>query len=584
MEKQNKFYTDEKNVQIVIALLKQHNIKKVVASPGTTNITFLGSLQNDSYFEIYSCVDERSAAYMACGLSVETGEPVVLSCTGATASRNYMPALTEAFYNKIPIIAITSTQHTGRIGQNMAQVIDRSVQLNDIVKMSIQATLVHNDEDKWACENKINTVLLETKHHGGGPVHINLETTYSPNFTVKELPKINVLQRINYGEELPRLNYGKIAIFVGAHKKWTEKLIRVVDEFCKKYNAVVFTDHTSNYKGKYNVNGSLICSQEQYSSTCKDIDLMIHIGDISGAYMGVNPKEVWRVNPDGIVRDTFKKLSYIFEMKEEDFFEEYSKVENGMLGDDSYLKECKKEYDELLNKIPELPFSNIWIAQNSVKYLPENSVLHLGILNTLRSWNFFDIPENVFSHCNTGGFGIDGIASTVVGASFSNYGKLFFGILGDLAFFYDMNAIGNRHIKNNLRLMIINNGKGTEFRNYNHPCAQFAEDANKYMAAAGHFGNQSPNLIKHLAEDLGFEYISAKDKEEFLTQKEYFFTSEKLEKPVIFEVFTNSQDESNALKIMRNLKSTSKGMIKNIVKEIATPNQLEILKKIIKKK
>ena len=56
------FYTDERNVQILIALLKEHGIKKVVASPGSTNVTFVGSIQQDSFFEIYSSVDERSAA------------------------------------------------------------------------------------------------------------------------------------------------------------------------------------------------------------------------------------------------------------------------------------------------------------------------------------------------------------------------------------------------------------------------------------------------------------------------------------------------------------------------------------------
>lgn len=44
----------------------------------------------DSWFEMYSSVDERSAAYMACGMAAESGEVVVLSCTGATASRNYV--------------------------------------------------------------------------------------------------------------------------------------------------------------------------------------------------------------------------------------------------------------------------------------------------------------------------------------------------------------------------------------------------------------------------------------------------------------------------------------------------------------
>lgn len=110
------FYSEEKNVQVLLALLKANNIKRVIASPGSTNVCIVASMQSDPYFEMYSCVDERSAAYMACGIAEETGEPVVLSCTGATSSRNYMPAMTEAFYRKLPIIAITSSQMSERIG------------------------------------------------------------------------------------------------------------------------------------------------------------------------------------------------------------------------------------------------------------------------------------------------------------------------------------------------------------------------------------------------------------------------------------------------------------------------------------
>ena len=100
----NSFYCDDKSIQILISLLKQNNIKKVIASPGTTNLGFVASIKRDSFFEIYSCVDERAACYMAGGLAVESGEPVVITCTGATASRNYYPGLTEAYYRKIPIL------------------------------------------------------------------------------------------------------------------------------------------------------------------------------------------------------------------------------------------------------------------------------------------------------------------------------------------------------------------------------------------------------------------------------------------------------------------------------------------------
>lgn len=273
----NKYYTDERNTQILISLMKAHGVRKIVASPGTTNICFVGSLQCDPYFEIYSSVDERSAAYIACGLAQESGEPVALSCTGATASRNYVSGLTEAFYRKLPILAITSTQHSGRIGHNIAQVIDRTNLMNDISKLSVQIPTIHNAEDEWAYGVMINKALLELRRKGGGPVHINLTTTYSPNFDIKELPSVPVIKRIEYKDKLPMISGSKVCIIVGAHKRWTDCLKKAVDKFCEMYNAVVICDHTSNYMGKFAVYPSLVCCQKQYESLCKSVDIQVHI-------------------------------------------------------------------------------------------------------------------------------------------------------------------------------------------------------------------------------------------------------------------------------------------------------------------
>ena len=118
-------YSNDKATQILVALLKEHGIRKVIVSPGTTNMCLVASLQYDSFFQIYSCVDERSAAYMACGMSCESGEAVVITCTEATASRNYLPALTEAYYRKLPILAITGFHNLDAIGHLQSQVIDR---------------------------------------------------------------------------------------------------------------------------------------------------------------------------------------------------------------------------------------------------------------------------------------------------------------------------------------------------------------------------------------------------------------------------------------------------------------------------
>ena len=158
-------YTVEKNVQLLVAHLKAHNIKKVIASPGTQHMAFLGSLQFDGSFEIYSCVDERSAAYMAVGMAAESGEPVVICCTGATASRNYLPALTEAFYRKLPIITVTGTHEQYLIGHLIAQQIDRNKTANDVVVHSELIERINEEGEYWDVEIKINRALRMLKRN-----------------------------------------------------------------------------------------------------------------------------------------------------------------------------------------------------------------------------------------------------------------------------------------------------------------------------------------------------------------------------------------------------------------------------------
>ena len=448
-----KIYSKEENIQILISLLKEHNIKKVIINPGTTNISFVASVQSDDFFEIYSCVDERSATYMACGLAEESGEPVVLTCTGATASRNYIPGLTEAYYNKIPIIAITATQHLGKVGQNIPQVLDRSTQLKDIVKKSIQLYSVHTEEDRWSCNLNVNDILLECRRNGGGPVHINMVTTSNNEFADGEISKQKIINRYKIGDIFPKINNKgkKVAIFIGNHLKFTDILIKEIEQFCEKYNAVVLCDHTSNYNGKYKILGNLVCNQNGNKSDVKNIDLLIDIGNISGSYMCFNANEVWRVNPDGEIRDTYKKIKNVFAMEEEQFFRAYNKLSNNV--NTEYYENFINEDNKLRSKMEkiDLPFSNIWIAKNTINKLQDDAIVHLAILNTLRSWNYFKTDKNIKFYSNTGGFGIDGIMSTAIGTSLCS-DKPVYCFIGDLAFFYDLNSIGNKNVKSNLRI------------------------------------------------------------------------------------------------------------------------------------
>lgn len=581
-----KKYTNERNIQMLIYLLKENNIRKIIVNPGTMNMSFVVSVQSDPYFELYSCVDERSACYMACGLAAESNEPVVLTCTGATASRNYMPGLTEAFYRKLPILAVTCTPHLGNIGHNVPQMIDRTNQLNDAYKYSAFVPPIKSEIDEWANNVSINKAILELTHKGGGPVHINLGTEVTRIFDVDELPKFRKISRIDYNDKFPEIgNKKRIGIFVGNHKVWTKELLESVDTFCEKYDAVVLCDHTSNYFGKYKVLMNLICDQEKYKSKTNQFDLIIHIGNTSGAYLYLNTTDVWRVNPDGKIRDTFKKLTKVFEMEEVAFFEKYNKLskENKMT---NLYDELNKEFIELKENISkkDFGFSNIWIASNTLSKLPKKSTLHLAILNTLRSWNYFENPSEVRCYCNTGGFGIDGILSSLIGASLHNNEKNYFGVIGDLAFFYDINSLGNRHVGNNVRILLINNGCGTEFHNYSHPASVVGdENISKYIAADGHFGNKSKDLVKNYCENLGYQYISATNKEEYLNNLDYFTSKEIYDKPVVFEVFTDSKIESDALIKIRTLKTSATGEVKSKLKKVLPITAKNKIKKVLGK-
>ena len=573
------------NVQIILSLLKQFGISKVVASPGTQNMSLVTSLDRDPFFKVYSAADERSAAYIACGMAAETGEAVVLSCTGATASRNYIPGLTEAFYRHLPIVAITSTERVTAVGHNVAQVIDRGTLLNDIAKMSVLARCVDVEDDEWDCLVQVNKALLELNHHGRGPVHINLEKSTSEIYSVEQIPVSRKIERVCLGDVFPELDKGKIAIFIGSHTPFSKLETQAIDRFCGKYNAVVFCDHTSNYKGKYRVLPALIASQMWNDSTIFQIDTLIQLGDISGEYYeqsriknGV--ETVWRVNADGEVRDQFKKLRYVFEMDEIDFFNHYAGSEVTE-EKESYLQECREEYKKVYDNIPELPFSNIWMAQQLSTKLPANGVLHMGILNSLRSWNFFEVPDSVQSFSNVGGFGIDGGLSSFIGGSLGVPQKLHFCVIGDLAFFYDMNALGNRHIGNNVRILLVNNGVGTEFKLYQHPASKLGSEANRYIAAGGHYGHKSPELVRHYAEALGFEYHAVSSKQSFEEVLPRLVTTESLSCPILVEVFTEEEKENEALWMINNIVKSKANKGKEIVKKVLGESVVRSIRKIV---
>ncbi len=578
-------YSDERNVQILVALLKAYGIRTIVASPGTTNINFVWSVQQDPFFTCYSAVDERHAAYLACGMAAELKEPVVITCTGATASRNYLPGLTEAYYRKLPILAVTAAQPLRRIGHLSPQALDRSSPPPDTIRASYHCAIPQNETEARACELNLNKVLIALRHRGGGPAHVNLETAYSRSFSTTTLPAVRAIKHVlPLDATWPEPPSNKrIAVWLGAHTRFSATDQAALERFVQTRNAVVFTDKTSGYTGLGAVSSAFLCSQgihanPKYAHLLPE--LVIHLGEISGDYATMSlfnsAIEFWRISEDGELRELTGTLTALFEMPDAHFFDHYA---GATAGEPTYAQAWQAADQALRSQLPELPFSNPWIAQRVAPLLPDGCRLFLGILNSLRSWNLFPTAPGVESSSNVGGFGIDGCVSTALGAALAAPDRRVFVAVGDLAFFYDFNALGNRHVGKNLRILLINNAAGGEFHLYHHPGHQFGTATKDLIAADGHYGNHSRALVKHFAEDLGLTYLAAEDKASFEEALPTFLGDS--DRSIVLECFTDSEAESEAHRLINSLDPAPQ-TLRGTVSKMLPQDVKNVIKKVLR--
>ncbi len=540
-------YPDDKNAQVVLALLKKYNIRRIVVSPGTTNVPIARTVQFDPFFEVYSAVDERGAAYLAGGLAFATGEPVAISCTGATASRDYIPGLTEAYYRGLPVIAITSQHHSPMYSDLMPQVTDRTVSQNDIKRFAAILPVIKDDEDLRACVQLVNEALYTATRRDAGPVHINLPVTNMYSFTTPALPDVQKID-VYDAEAFPTdalkaaLKGKNVALFIGAHKPFDAATKAAIETFAANLHAPVFCDQTANYAGRNRVLSAVAGDLSDIKTLP---DLVIDLGSVSGDYSAsrfFKGRRVWRISEDRRFhnRHGAEIVEKLFFCSERFFFEHLKTA----VGENTYYETVAAALAPA--KTPTLPLSNIYAASMLSARIPKDSFLHLGILNSLRSMNFFALDPSVRVSCNVGGFGIDGALSTALGQALADKNRMSFCLLGDLAFFYDMNALGNRHVGRNLRILLINNGRGVEFRLNAGLERLWGSDTDDLIAAKGHFGS-----AKGWAESMGFRYLCAADKAAFEEQIDAFCDPDAFDRPVVFEVFTDAENEKTALAHLR---------------------------------
>lgn len=545
-------YSDKKNILQLAALLKAHGVRKLVLCPGSRNAAIVHTLANIEDFTCYSVTDERSAGFFAIGLSLQGGGPAAVCCTSGSALLNLHPAVCEAYYQQIPLIVISADRPAAWIGQMDGQTLPQPNVFGELVKMSVNLPEVNTEEDEWYCNRLINEAILETIHHGRGPVHINVpisEPIY--RFTAKALPEVRVISRYqglnvydrDYKDLIEKLNKAnKRMVMVGQ--------MGLIYQFDKKFikplsnNFVWLTEHLANQTTPYipikNFDVAVTAMDEVRQEQMAPDLLITYGGHIVSKQMkkylrNHPPKEHWHIASDGKIADLFGCLTTVIEMDPFEFLEKIAflldnKPTNYPLMWENWCKIIPE---------PALPYSQISVTGDLIKALPAPCALHLANSSTVRYAQLFPMPKEVEVCCNRGVNGIEGSLSSAIGYATAST-KTNFVIIGDLSFFIDMNALWMNQIRNNLRILLFNNEGGEIFHTL--PGMDKNSQSRPFITA------EHQTSAKGWAEERGFEYIKVTDADEWTEALPILASPDEHPRPMLVEVFTDKDTDTKLLR------------------------------------
>ena len=384
--------TKIKQVQQIVSLLKQNNIRHFVLSPGTRHVAFVHIVEMDPFFRCYSIVDERSAAFFALGLSEALDEPVGFACTSATASCNYMPAMKEAYERNIQLVALTSDKQRYQRFHGVSQVINQVDMFAPYCRYAVDLPEVNDSMDEWFCNRCINEALLEMDHHGRGPIQINfLEPSSIDELSIFYDGNMPVCRKINRIEDWSQINEWKnvlaakkrILVVCGQYQEFTGCLRSSIRKFYEKYNCAVSFDAFSNVADKDFIQTMLLSitlNQKELLSLKPDLIITFgtkYFSDIVSRFAGMGI-EHWEINFEGRIFDTSRSLTKIFEFTPEEFFDKVSY--NITTNDKQYDKLWRALNESRDNSIDE--FTNYYVAKKVLESLPEGSNVHADLFQT----------------------------------------------------------------------------------------------------------------------------------------------------------------------------------------------------------
>jgi 2-succinyl-5-enolpyruvyl-6-hydroxy-3-cyclohexene-1-carboxylate synthase len=536
----------KQHISDLAEICRLKGIRQIVISPGSRSAPLIQSFYRVYGNDCISIVDERSAAYFALGIAEYTRVPVVLICTSGTAVLNYGPALAEAYYQGVPLLAVTADRPRELIDQQDNQTLRQSGIYRNFIKGSYDLPqVITSADDIWYAHRLISEAVDLTRTPCEGPVHINVPLT-EPLY--EELPPASTPIRI-ISQEIPEIELHltgellqewkearKIMIIHGQDHPGSS-VIPYLQTLSEDSRVIVMAENIANIPGEKIIrNSNLVLSRNRKTSPGYP-DLILHSGGqvVSNALTGYLRRAVnvkcWRIGNDSTIIDTFKLATRQIQFPAYAVYkslaaEKIAPVEYSYR--DSWLKTSQETSNQALQIIRDLPFSDLQVFRHVCTSMPAEMILVPGNSSIIRYVQLFD--DGLQRECfgNRGVSGIDGSLSSAAGIALVS-GKITLAILGDLGFMYDSNGLWNRELPPMLRILVINNGGGGIFHILKGPSDQPA--FKRFIEA-----NHAVDLHK-LSEAFGLGYFYADDEISLDAQWDTFLTDSG--RAAVFEVKTD---------------------------------------------
>lgn len=542
------------------------DIKFVVISPGSRSTPLTLAFLRHGGFKCFIITDERSAAFTALGIAQQTNNTVALVCTSGTAVLNYAPAVTEAFYQQIPLLLLTADRPPEWIDQFDNQSIrQENIYNNHILKSFLLPVETSNSDAKWHFNRIISEAVNLSNYPVKGPVHVNVplreplypdneEFVYDENIKTINITKTeNTLTDDSWNDLIEKFNNAENILILSGINHKNKNLDLNLKKLQENSDSVLISDINANLYESSLVKYSDIILSKKADIEFLRPDLLITFGgpvlskSTKTFIKKYKPELHWHIQESGVIGDTYQSLTDIINVSPEYFFRELNNklsIRKEKNYQNKWLELEKVAENKLNSFMDQITDFNEFKAINKIiNKLPENSLLQLGNSMPVRYANYITVKNDTVSvNSNRGTSGIDGVVSTAVGACLAT-GKITTLITGDLSFFYDRNGLWNNQLPKDLRVIVMNNHGGGIFR--------ILEGSSKLPELDNYFETKNNLNAENTAKDFNLEYLKVDDYIQLdKILDEFFNTSDKAK---ILEIETDSKINSEIFSKFKNL-------------------------------